>query len=429
LVADSLNVKRLFETDLAELGLAEREALKKFARLAPRAASEVVELIPREIVQSLVDRRLIVRVGDLLDTYWDIFRDFLISGEVVVSESYILRQTPFAVAKLLKEVINAGGDLLVDDAVQRLGMAQGAVFNLSRELRVMGVVTDLPKHIHIAEDIINAFDRETAIRERISASLKKHKAVAMLTEMATSVDGPLPMATFAEALPKAFPAIQARDHVWRAYARIFVNWLEYAQLAILDRGGIEIPPLDLKIITMLTSTRHIRAGGKNRPRTFPQSQPRPALLVADAIARNKPLPIMKYSARKKALADLFVLDLIDNPRTETYVIKNNPFDQDFNVQPNVILQAMQKLSGPRDAIELLQKNPNTPTTEIGQILQTAYRTKWTDQTMLLIGKTFRAWAKLAGVIPDRRRRKKKRLHYLTFWDEAPESERSCPPAS
>lgn len=415
LVTDSLNVKRLFDTDLAELGLPEREALKKFARLAPRAASEVVELVPREIVQSLVDRRLIVRVGDLFDTYWDIFRDFLITGEVVVSESYILRQTPFAVAKLLKEVISAGGDLLVDDAVRRLGMAEGAVFNLSRELRVMGVVTDLPRHIHIAEDIINAIDRETAVRERISASLRKHKAVSMLTEMAASIDGPLPMATFAEALPKAFPAIQARDDVWRTYARVFVNWLEYAQLATLDRGGIEIPSTEPKTITMLTPTRHVRSGLMGRSKTFPQSQPRPALLVADAIARNKSLPVMKYNAKKKALGDLLVLDLIDSPKTDVYIIKNSPFDQEFNIQRNVILRAMQQLLGAREAIDLLTENPLATNMEIGHTLQSAYETKWTDQTMLLNGKTFRAWAKLAGVISGRRRKKK--ILSPTLWKD------------
>ena len=50
----------------------------------------------------------------------------------MVAETYILRQTPFAVAKILQEAIKAGGDLSVDEAVKRLDLKQGVVFNLSR---------------------------------------------------------------------------------------------------------------------------------------------------------------------------------------------------------------------------------------------------------------------------------------------------------
>ncbi|QDU30248.1 hypothetical protein ETAA8_53670 [Anatilimnocola aggregata] len=422
LVADSLNVKRLFETDLTELNLPEREALKRFARMAPKAASEVVEAIPKEIVQSLLDRRLIVQVGDLLDTYWDIFRDFLITGDVIVSESYILRQTPNAVARLLKEVINAGGDLLADDAVTKLGLKLGAVFNLARELKVMGVATDVPRHVHIADDIINASDRETAIRDRITASLKKHKALSLLTDLAASADGPLPITAFAEALPKAFPAIQVRDDIWAQYARAFITWFEYAQIATLDRNSIEIPPSDPKLITLLTATRHPRARTQGRPKSFPQSQPKPALALAQAIARNLPHPAMRYNAKKKALSDLILLDLIDSPKTDVYTIKRNPFDASFSVLAEVILDGIEQFSGCKPAVQLLRANPNATHSEIGQALQAGHGTTWSDQTLLLNGKTFRAWAKAARLIAGRlnrkgRKRKKNWSQEAMLWNE------------
>ncbi|WP_204161108.1 hypothetical protein, partial [Mycolicibacterium mucogenicum] len=87
LLAESLNVVGLFEADLAELNPTEHEVIRHVARFAPISAREVTERFSPEPVQSLVDRRLLVQVGDRLDTYWDTFRDFLNTGRVPVQES------------------------------------------------------------------------------------------------------------------------------------------------------------------------------------------------------------------------------------------------------------------------------------------------------------------------------------------------------
>jgi energy-coupling factor transporter ATP-binding protein EcfA2 len=405
LVSESLNVKKLFERDLAELGPGEREALKKIARLVPRSASDIVELIPSAVVQSLLDRRLIVRVGDLLDTYWDIFRDFLVSGEVVVGETYILRQTPYAVARLLRETIDAGGDLSVDEAAKRLGLKEGVIFNLSREIRIMGVLTDRPRHVHVSEDILGAANREAAVREKVSASLKKHKAFSVLKEMAAAIDQLLPLANLAEAFPRVFPAIKATKKVWWQYARIFVNWLEYAGLAVRVGDGVEIPPsepVDFQMLAADRGSRRARRGGRSSTKVFPTCQPRPALQIVEAIARRQPLPSMPPSTQRKALTDLLALGLLSVPKPNVYSVQNNPFDAKFRLLTGVLLAAIEALPGPREAVRLLRRKPSSSNQEVGAVLQAAYGTDWTEQTTELMGKTFRAWAKAAGLSVSRR---------------------------
>jgi hypothetical protein len=319
----------------------------------------------------------------------------------VVAETYILRQTPFAVAKILKEAIKSGGEISVDDAVKRLGLKQGVVFNLSRELRLMGVLTDKPRHIHVSEDILSAQDQESAIRDRVSSSLKKHKVFSMLKEMATANDGPLPLASLAEALPRAFPAIQAKKPSWRQYARVFVNWLEYAGLADQKDAEIQIPPADAPDFHMLSAD----SSRKQVRKIFPMSQPGPAMKIAEAIARRKALPTLKPTTQKKALTDLIMIGVLTASKPNVYSLQLNPFDAKFRLKPDVLLSVLEKMSGPKEAVRLLRKKPAANAQEVGDTLKEAYGTDWNDQTTQVMGKTFRAWARTAGVMLARNPRK------------------------
>jgi hypothetical protein len=72
-----LNVEQLFLEDIEGLSAEEEDALRKIARRSPINISDIGEEFQPELVQSLVNRRLIVKVGTKYDIYWDIFRDYL----------------------------------------------------------------------------------------------------------------------------------------------------------------------------------------------------------------------------------------------------------------------------------------------------------------------------------------------------------------
>jgi hypothetical protein len=133
LLAEALNVQNLFEVDLAQLQPTEQEALRFVARYAPVAVTEVMESVSAPVVQSLLDQRLLVQVGERLDIYWDIFRDFLNTGRIPIEDSYILRQTPLAVARLLA-VLDDDGTGSVLELAARLNTSENSIFNLSRDL-------------------------------------------------------------------------------------------------------------------------------------------------------------------------------------------------------------------------------------------------------------------------------------------------------
>jgi hypothetical protein len=81
-----LNVEEIFQEDLSGLGSQEDDTLRAIAKNAPISVNSVGEEYDTNVVQSLVDRRLLVRIGPKYDLYWDIFRDYLNTGKVPVEE-------------------------------------------------------------------------------------------------------------------------------------------------------------------------------------------------------------------------------------------------------------------------------------------------------------------------------------------------------
>ncbi|MHA1588213.1 MAG: restriction endonuclease, partial [Candidatus Thorarchaeota archaeon] len=106
-----LNIEELFEEDLRGLSPEENDTLLQIAKAAPIRVSELSEELSPQIIQSLVNRRLVVSIGNKLDVYWDIFRDYLNSGSVPVQENYILRTAVGSVLKAIKLLASANGTL------------------------------------------------------------------------------------------------------------------------------------------------------------------------------------------------------------------------------------------------------------------------------------------------------------------------------
>jgi hypothetical protein len=394
LVAEALNVQSLFESELAELNPLEQEALRTIARVAPIMASDAVDLFPASIVQSLLDHRLLVQVGERLDTYWDIFRDFLNTGRVPIQETYILRFTPGSVGKLLRVVVDAGGDLSVSDAAEALDTSEKVIFNLARELRQMNVLGFSPGRVKTIEDVQTADNVEEAVHQRISVALRRHRAYSILNRVIEERGGQASTQQFAEALPEAFPAVQAISETWLAYARAFLRWFEYAGLVSVS-GGIVIPGSSpLGRIELLAA----RANMRQRRAPFPQGPPGPALDVLNYLVGNSMKRPEKESTFNKALDDILSLNLLvrESYRGTSY-LASTALTNDGEFDQPALMRILLLVPGGDAVIDRLRNNPAASNLEVGLIVKEAYRASWADSTADLMGKYFRGWARSAGL--------------------------------
>ena len=103
LLANKLDVASLFDTDLNQLSKADRACLNIVAQRAPVDWFEVIESSSSDALDSLMHRRLVIKSGDRLNVYWDIFREYLLTQKVpVIPLRYLPSTEPASVIKIAK---------------------------------------------------------------------------------------------------------------------------------------------------------------------------------------------------------------------------------------------------------------------------------------------------------------------------------------
>jgi hypothetical protein len=394
LVAEALNVQSLFETDLAELSPSEHEGLRFIARSAPVVVSDALEQVSSSIVQSLLNRRLIIQVGERLDTYWDIFRDFLNTGRVPIEDSYILRMAPNSVGRLLRKVVAAGGDISVPNVAHGLGTSESVIFNLSRELRLLGVAAYEPLRVRLLPELQAAEGRESAIRDRVTSALKRHRAFSIVNRIHESRGGPVSIADFATELRFAFPAVRATPKTWESYARVFASWFSYAGLATVDRRGVSVggtaESVATRLLTQPTSRGPVRGA-------FPHSAPGPSIaLLADVAmgVRHRATD----SRTRDAARELITLGAIEVDENGYYRLTESHLARpDGSISSEGLRDCLIRIAGGAQALSVLEDNPAAAPAQIGAILAEAQGTDWKEATRTASGKYFRAWARACGI--------------------------------
>jgi hypothetical protein len=387
LLAESLNVVGLFEADLAELNPTEHEVIRHVARYAPISAREVTERFGPDPVQSLVDRRLLVQVGDRLDTYWDTFRDFLNTGRVPVQESYILRQTPRSVAKLLPLVVAAGGDVSVQKLMDELGRSDRSIFNLSRELRLLGVTAQ--------DEVLAADDRESEMRRRVATALRRHRAYSTLQKLAERNDDIVTLDSYSRELPNAFPAVDVTHTAWLSYTRAFLFWFEYASL-VVRQGSDYTPAADVLVVP---TVRLLDPPTPSRVRPgVPQIAPRRAIDILTRLATEGELDMPSHVKDREAVSTLVAIGAAGvSVARKVRLIAPTLVDGSGAVNPDKLYELLAAVPGGQAGLDAVASDPRSSPKRVGEAISGASYAKWTDGTTRGVGGYFRSWAKYAGL--------------------------------
>lgn len=232
-----LNIIDLFQEDLNGLSAEELETIKKIAKNAPVDVQEFSsEDYKPEIVRSLVNARLIVKIGSKYDIYWDIFRDYLNTGHVPYEENYLLRTTPGSILKAV-EILNTHKEMEIKMFIDEANLTQTTFYNVIKDMKLLGLATvegesiklEIPSIGDIAnEETISAF--KSIIREKLQYNrLIKHISNELEKTESMSIDDASSL------ISDSCPYIVANKNTWDSHSKYLLNWMDVEDFGIYDK--------------------------------------------------------------------------------------------------------------------------------------------------------------------------------------------------
>lgn len=152
-ISIELDVKRLFEADTETLTAQEMACLKLVAAKSPADWSEIIETAGVNSLNSLVNKRLIIKSGDRLNIYWDIFRDYLLTGNTpVVPFNYIPTNDFSSLIKVVKN-LDKLKTISSSELSKKSGFKERTALNICSDLVMFGIAERINSELKLAKNI------------------------------------------------------------------------------------------------------------------------------------------------------------------------------------------------------------------------------------------------------------------------------------
>ena len=407
-IADSLlNVQELFAEDLSGLTSEEDETLRRIARVAPVGVAELGEDFSTAAVQSLVDARLLVRVGPKYDVYWDIFRDYLNTGRVPVQENYILHIKAGTVFRNAKLLADQQGQLSTSEFRQRTQLSEKSFYNLIREMRLLGLIAVEGEGVTLQIDLpteVKGF--EEFFREHLRERLRRNRLVSQILQ-SLEMERSLTLGGVAKLLVERCPYISASESTWNLYARGFAEWMDTADLATYNKREATIehysPGTELR-------ERNLLQGRSRGGIVVPSIQYGPiedvAVRLIDAIRGTRTIDWegIPHTTRVKALAGLEQLGLIVRISGRIRITRELlDFVENEGQRTSIFAARALSIQSFATFVKILEEHQslNWSISQLGLQLRKELKSDWKESTSATNAKVMLNWARHADLVPER----------------------------
>jgi hypothetical protein len=244
-IAENLmSIEELFQHDLQKLSNKESASLIEISGSAPMRLSESRSMVEPQIVQNLIHQRVIVPIGSTVDVYGDIFRDYLNADVLPHWDNYILGSGYENVIKAIKILDAAGGTLDVPDYTKQTGFPEKLCYRILKDMDFLGLVKiikgnaalqiKLPSRPHDVQSVLRTY-----LKDRLNANRLVRRLLKILKEKnALAIDN------IAKLLETWCVYISATKQGWVRHARILAQWMDTADLALLDKKNRKLIRFD-----------------------------------------------------------------------------------------------------------------------------------------------------------------------------------------
>lgn len=412
LMDKALDVESLFKRDLQKLTQAENTCLNLIAKSTPADWFNVLEASGQDILHALLDKRLVIRSGDRLNLYWDIFREYVLTKTVpsiplTYFPGYPSLKTLLMVAQQLDSEVSKSYQELSD----LTNIQEKTIGNVIRDLIMFGVATGSHSQARLDESM-DSSSCEDVLR-KLRRVLKHHALTISLSkfEKGTSITE----TAIIDLLKEINPVAQHQERTWKAYADRMGQWLFATGYIVRSRDDWSINDQgDINLEFTKTSGGHsisdsIFVGDTSPAKTVEGLN----WLISNTSKSWKEIEIAGFRNAAIVLRSLRIIIIVNGKYTTTEH-EGRKFFTPVEIVWNAALKdiVLQKVT------EYLRKNPLVKGTAVGEFVRNEYQRKWSVASVKRVGNSLRQWAQwlLIGThkntIPEPLGRKKAKVKEL-----------------
>jgi len=391
LIQNGVKPDELFQEDLAELDIVDREFLKDLVHYLPATVDDLSQLekFRGKLLSGKLglfqDQRLIRLIGRTYDTYNDVFKHYLKFGEIPHPNKYTFRTSPKTAINLLRKILKDRPS--TTDDVQGLSkLDSGSVLNALRELRMLELIDYTRGQLRIDEDSINAYDvgeLDLHIKEQVWRS----NGLVQDIVSRISTEGEIDLVEIIRIMNESLPLLELSESTWDTYARTLISWLRYVGLthpgAITSEGRA------------IGATRR----GRQSEYYLPSSYVKQVITVMSKFGDEEIIPVLELDEMRWAKADCIQLGLIEeDDRNLRITLTGDEFLANQLARPRVFRDCLENLAYIDQYLGQIRSQGKS---HLEVLKNTLGDEAFTEETWLWRSKILANWLEFAGIIHRR----------------------------
>lgn len=380
-LVETLDVKLLFENDMKDLSDAEISCLRIIASKAPVDAYKISEMSGLTVLNSLTSRRLVIRSGEKVNIYWDIFKEYLLTGNTPLIPLHYLPSNEFTSISKIGRILNHETSISIKDLADKSSLTEKTVHNICSDLVMFDIAIRKDGGITLNKEIYSASDTE--FLKIVRSKLTRHAFTEQLYKTHNQV------ITTDEAiiiLKDILSSSRYNDKTWRTYTIRLCRWLVLCGLINIKENST----WGIKELGVINPTAMLRRNKRSNI-FIPLTSPAQTIQAFNwLIAKND--KISKGDKLPKGYSTAFViLNHFNILKDGKKYLVNEKYRNNATIVQEMWLAASAE---PMliDVVELLRNNPRLNYLQISNYLVDKHALSWKPASKKRNGQAVRQWA-------------------------------------
>jgi len=375
-IGRKLEIKELFDRDIAELTGEEHGCLKDIARDTPADYSRILELYGNNVLQLLINKRIVIHRGSKLTLYWDIFRDYIINGTTpIITMDYIPQYMFSTISKVIMVLLENGNVLSSKELGSKVGLTNSTIDNVMIDMVMFGLAKRENEKIYLTAENL---DKSV---ELLWDFFKRH---IMYIISQKQLKSKFTYEEFRELFTKCYSAKLLNDKTKNIYSAKIFNW--FIRLNIMEEKKGEyfwrIP--EISNMKFENERRRSRYGATTTGLFWGQTSPDKVMEVWDKIKNGEnSFSSLKNKGYRNAIEILTTTLGVKRIDDRLVVLK----------ELNEILETINQSDTISFVKQLINENEKIKSLEVGERLNNKFHRTWTRSSKMRYGSALLSWSK------------------------------------